>query len=60
MAYENTEKTLHGKKENLLEINIPDGSGKREVAMRKSSLRESRIYDANSHATPVNSLMCEI
>ena len=56
MAYENTEKTLHGKKENLLEINIQDGSGKREVTMRKSSLRESRNYDANiSYATSANS-----
>ena len=43
------------KKENLLEINIQEGSGKREVTMRKSSLRESNNYDANSHATPVNS-----
>ena len=43
------------KKENLLEINIQEGSGKREVTTRKSSLRESSNYDANSHATPVNS-----
>ena len=39
------------KKEKLVEINIQEGSGKREVTMRKSSLRESRNYDANSHAT---------
>ena len=43
------------KKENLLETNIQDGSGKREVTMRKSSLRESRNYGANSNATAVNS-----
>jgi hypothetical protein len=43
------------KKENLVEINIQEESGKREVTMRKSSLRESSNYDANSHATPVNS-----
>ncbi len=41
-------------KEKMVEINMHDGSGKREVTMRKSSLRESRNYDVNSHATPVN------
>ena len=39
------------KKEKLVEINIQEGSGKREVTMRKSSLRESRNYGANSNMT---------
>ena len=44
------------KKEKLVQIIIQEGSGKREVTMRKSSLRESRNYDANiSYATSANS-----
>ena len=49
-------KDTPSKKENLLQTNIQNSSGKREITMRKSSLRESRNYDANiSYATSANS-----
>ena len=51
-----TQKRHSIEKRKLIEIIIQEGSGKREVTMRKSSLRESSNYDANnSYATSANS-----